>query len=343
MKKHYFITMVVCLFTLGTMAQPVITYNGNAPQIGDVYHLSVDTNYFNPGTAGGNQSWDFSDAIPILSSEITVMAPESTPFSDTFPEANIAFHIDASPGSPEQFIYRQINSSEMLYYGSVNDPGSTYEIISHYTDAQKQMQYPFSFSNTYTDSFFTSFSLTLIIGTRVTHHRGTVTATADAWGSVKTPAGTYGNALRVKQENTSIDSVFSNGELISTATTTSTYYAWYTATSHYPVAQIADYGEMGQRFGYASFGDGIKDNPLPTQVKIYPNPATDMVNLELPDGITGEVEIDLVNTSGQKLLQLKKTGNRQFSADVCRLSPGIYFIKINNNEGNKISVTFIKQ
>jgi hypothetical protein len=336
MKKKYFITFIACLFTIGITAQPTITYNGNAPQIGDTYNLSGAMGTFNPGPAGGNQSWDFSDVQSTISAGVTAVYPSSTPFADDFPDATIAFRDNDT--SYESYNYWQLTTSELYILGMGTDPGSNQNII-HYLDTRKNMQYPFAYNDSYTDTYFYSApSVVMLI-----HRRGSITAIADAWGSVKTPADTYNNTLRIKKVKVYTDSVWNNeGDLMSVATHTVTDYEWYTATSHYPVLHI-QVTEAGSSISYSSLVGGIEDNSLLSQISIYPNPADDIINVRLSDVISDKIEINLVNQMGQQLTQLTETGNHRFSADISRLAPGVYFIRIKSCSGNYAVSKFIKQ
>ena len=336
MIKNYTITIIAFLFTMAATAQPVITYNGNASQIGDTYQIAGASGTFDPGPGGANQNWDFSDINATLSYTVNVVNPASTPFADVFTESTHAFH---TTGSSEGYSYGEINSSEWLNDGVGFDPGGDTESVIHYTNPVKLMQYPFSFNNTYTDSYFASYSL---VEGMVTHHNGTITATADAWGSVTTPAGTYNNTLRVKEERNFTDSIWIDGVFVYTTSSTQTDYYWYTASSHSSVISISETGD-GTSVTYRSETVGIEDNPLLSQVSIYPNPAGNTLNIKLPEGDIENTEISVVNLTGQQMLQLENNGNHQLQADISGLAPGIYFLTIKSNSGEFTTKRFIKQ
>ena len=336
MKKNYFITILAFLFTTGISAQPVITYNGNAPQIGDIYNVSGTFGTFDPGPAGGGQSWDFSDVQATLTAGVTAVDPSSTPFADEFPEATLAFRDDDN--SLETYNYWQLTGSELFFLGMGSDPGTNPDII-HYLDPRKIMQYPFAFNDTYTDSYFYAYPSAIML----IHRRGTIIAMADAWGSVKTPAGSYNSTLRIKKVKTYTDSVWNTGgDLMSVTPHTETDFEWYTATSHYPVLHI-QVTEAGSSLSYTSLVGGIEDNPLLSQISIYPNPADDIINVRLSDAVSEKIEIALVNQMGQQLTQLTKTGNHRFSADIGGLAPGVYFIRIKSSSGKSAVSKFIKR
>jgi len=338
MKKSYIIIIAICLMRLGITAQPVITHNGNAPQIGDIYNQSGANGNFDPGPNGAGQNWDFSDITPTLSLSGTTVTPASTPFSGDFPESNIAFHYTGS-GDYESYSYAEINTTEMLNDGIGMEPGTANEFIIHYTDAVKIMQYPFAFNDSYTDTYFTSYS---VYGDMLTHEYGNIIVTADAWGSVSTPAATYTSTLRVKSERTYTDSVWVSGNFLSASTHTQTDYEWFTATSHTPVLSIS-VREDGTSAIYSTSAVGIEEeNLLQSQISLYPNPATDRINIKLPKGSTGHTDISIYDLTGKQIMYLKKIGNNLFSANISSLVPGEYVIRMNSSTKNFITKRFIK-
>ncbi|OYU80896.1 MAG: peptidase M1 [Flavobacterium sp. BFFFF1] len=72
-------------------------------------------------------------------------------------------------------------------------------------------------------------------------------------------------------------------------------------------------------------------------VQLYPNPAENILKLEVPEGttITGT---DFYNTVGQKV----KSTEGDTNWDVSGLSSGVYFIQITTNSGNK-TIRFVKK
>ncbi|NMH27149.1 choice-of-anchor L domain-containing protein [Flavobacterium silvaticum] len=69
-------------------------------------------------------------------------------------------------------------------------------------------------------------------------------------------------------------------------------------------------------------------------VKIYPNPAKSVVNVNIGNNQIDEVSIyDIV---GKKVLQLQNSASDNFTIDVSKLSVGLYMIEL-SNQGKKIS------
>lgn len=77
---------------------------------------------------------------------------------------------------------------------------------------------------------------------------------------------------------------------------------------------------------------GIKDQETGTEsLQVYPNPASDIVYLNLPDeGQGGEVLADIFDASGKLVQQKVISGGSQL--DVSELTEGMYFLKILYNQ-----------
>ncbi|MFT5890347.1 MAG: subtilisin family serine protease [Dokdonia sp.] len=83
----------------------------------------------------------------------------------------------------------------------------------------------------------------------------------------------------------------------------------------------------------------IKDNILDNGLTIYPNPAKDIINIELPQSFTIE-SVSLYTIQGQKL---KETGFQNNSIDISNLSKGVYILTLKTSNGTNFHKTFIKE
>ncbi len=95
------------------------------------------------------------------------------------------------------------------------------------------------------------------------------------------------------------------------------------------------------------WGFGMRTTEAPgstsaeTQPKAYPNPAGVMLNITMPEGITGGVNI--IDASGKIVAAATNTGKNYWQADVAALAPGMYFVTSENSNGEIIKCTFIKE
>jgi len=75
------------------------------------------------------------------------------------------------------------------------------------------------------------------------------------------------------------------------------------------------------------------------QIMIYPNPATELVNIKSDYTITG---VDVINFVGQTVYTNSKVDSKTAKIDVTTFKVGVYFVKVSTSEGVrsvKITVT----
>ncbi len=323
MKKIMIIMSIVCLSSIGAIAQTVLTYNENAPQIGDVYHISGDNGSYDPGASGANQNWNFSAINPSFSYTTTAINPQTTPYAADFPEANIAFHYT---GDNEFYSYAQSSSSEFLNDGVGFVPEGDNSYI-HYTDAVKLLKFPFSFGESYSDDYHASYSL--VEGTE-THEWGTITVSADAWGSVTTPVGTFDNCLRIKSVRNYVDSIWTSGIFLYATTSTQTDYDWFIPSLHSAIVSISVTAN-GTSVTYLTNVETILENSnMELPVSIYQNTGLNRIFFRIPDNIQGKITGGIYDLSG-RLLRRFSGMEVHNSLSIQSLTKGEYVIFVRHN------------
>lgn len=107
------------------------------------------------------------------------------------------------------------------------------------------------------------------------------------------------------------------------------------------VGFTADQGDALDRFDQTEAFDLPQDITLPcqvlsaenfneSQIKIYPNPATNVVNIAQVENI-GIVQINIFNVNGRLLLSEKVNLNEKQNIDVSILNTGVYVLNIKND------------
>ena len=76
-------------------------------------------------------------------------------------------------------------------------------------------------------------------------------------------------------------------------------------------------------------------------IKLYPNPVTDILNIELSDLVNDTAILKIYSSSGS-VVQIKKLKNRHSNVSLKSLSAGNYIAKVYNGESTSIT-TIIKQ
>jgi hypothetical protein len=77
----------------------------------------------------------------------------------------------------------------------------------------------------------------------------------------------------------------------------------------------------------AGFPSGLQDGDA-SQLLLYPNPATDVILVELLAPVVGKLTVAVVNLQGQVMQQQQVTNKDKFLLDVKNLVEGIYFVRL---------------
>jgi hypothetical protein len=82
-------------------------------------------------------------------------------------------------------------------------------------------------------------------------------------------------------------------------------------------------------------------NEVAASMKLYPNPANSMLNIEISTSLNGAYELDVVNLLGQHMYKTTATGQKT-TIDVASLTPGIYLVDCYQNGVKIATQKFIK-
>lgn len=77
---------------------------------------------------------------------------------------------------------------------------------------------------------------------------------------------------------------------------------------------------------------GISDKELLNEIKIYPNPASDLLSIGNLD-ITENNFISLIDVHGKEVLKKESYNREEFDINIIDLPKGVYFVKIQNVKG----------
>ncbi|MEO6883959.1 MAG: T9SS type A sorting domain-containing protein [Bacteroidia bacterium] len=301
-------------------AQPTLTEANIAPVIGDQYTENI-TGYVSPGTSGANQTWNLSSMTSSSSSTTNAVSVSSTTYGSSFPSATIAFSASGNVS------YEKISATAEQNYGIVQG-GTT---VIAYSNPEDILRFPFAYTNTYTDPWATTY-----VSSGYTYYRaGTTAVTADGYGTLKLPSGTYSNVMRVHFVQNYQDSTNISGNPI-IITYQNDEYMWYLANNHSPIATVNTFtanGSPSQSGTYLNnITTGIAENSMLTGFNLYPNPASTELNVNVSLAANKKVEINLLNVLGESvgttIIADGLQGNNTYQVNTSNLSAGIYFAQI---------------
>jgi hypothetical protein len=311
------------------LTQPQITAD-NLPQIGDSYTFSYTSDQIDPevldAASGPNQVWDFSDHSNSIQGEISVVAPASTPFAESFPEANVVLKHGFD-------LYEFCNSTTDTFE-QVGYAASFQGHVMNFVNAKLLLSFPLNHQTNFSDSFNGSLDQGFI----VSGVEGFTALSGDGYGTLILPSGAYPNCVRYR--STVTQSVTTGNYLV---TSTSTRWTWLSADHRYIMAMVVMETHTdfpGETFYSTSLRmlspTSVEAAPSPSTFKVYPNPVQSGGDLVLDWQATESVELTLLNLAGQIVFNDRvalTAGRNSLNAAVAAQPAGVYFIRVVDAKG----------
>lgn len=333
-KKFTLLTvMVAVFFAVNLKAQSTLTASNFNPTTGDVVVLAfADTNNVKEGNAGANVAYDFSTLQKMGNNvSYTYVAPSTTPYASQYSASNLAYSTSSNQGSAG-YVYLNFSATA---YQNIGVATSTLQMV--YSNPQTVLEYPTTYNSTFTDTHKGSGTNSQNI---TTYRSGTTTSTADGWGSLKLPQGTFSNVIRVKVVQKVRDSIHFMGNDIITDSEIETYNFFKEGIKQQLLG-------ISYTKGKDFFGDDViiksvlyypdAPNSVNTITKVnnfnvYPNPAASTVFIDSKgnNNITNYTVTDML---GKTLVnQPIDYSNNATTIDVSGLPQGIYVVSVFNNK-----------
>ncbi len=322
MKKS--ILYILMLHAFSISAQPVLTLNDIGYEVGQAFQ-GHNGAWMDPGSAGANQTWDFTGFVESTSFTINFVDPASTANGASFPGATVGLSLSAAP----HIAYYESNASIQALLGISANGTNIF-----YSDREEYARFPVTYGDQFTDEIYSAF----YSGANWTRD-GDVDINVDGYGTVTLPNGTVvTDVLRVHASEEYEDVVV--GQPSSAMTTTTNLYFYYKAGTHYPIVNIAMVSNPMQSGGYMEYIDytpqGIS-NRYNLSVRTYPNPVTERVYLNSSEIFE---TITIISSSGA--IVRSETTDGTMGLDVKDLVPGIYFLEARNRDNEIFRSKFIK-
>jgi len=339
MKKQllYFTAATFLMGTAAAIAQPTLTAAGTNPVIGNSFAYT-GTSAFGPGPSGAGQTWNFSTISGTLGGPSNCVTVASTPNGASFPSANIAFNNTSS----SNYSYFKTSSTAYQNYGNVTSSG----VVMSYSNPEDFLRFPFAYTNSYTDPW----SVTFVNSGFTFYRTGTTTVTADGYGTLIIPSGTYSNVMRVHFVQTYQDSADFGGTpyIISYS---NDEYLWYSNSTHAALAATFNFtstpGSSGSAGFYLGSPVGIDEiSGLLSDFNVYPNPAVNELTIDFNLLESAAYTVNVYNSLGQSVIapaiaEETAVGTKTIRMDVSGLPEGIYFSEVVLDNGSRISRQFV--
>lgn len=265
MKKS--LLSILSLIALSGFAQPVLTRTNFMP-IGFKCDLGF-TASTTPGSAGANQTWNYSGLSSTPGGTVSVVNPSSTGCFSVAPTSNWAQSVPTPATN-----YFLLSTSQLEVLAESIPSACSGGAAVTYTDSKIALKFPFTYNMSYSDPYAGSAG------------SGTVTVTYDAYGTLIVPSGTVTNVMRIKIDDGG-----------------STSYQWIsTGSPSYPVMFI----QPSATLFFSNPSVGINEIEHAVKFNMYPNPANDKLSIEAP--MSEKQEVFVYNVNGQLVLSKKISG-----------------------------------
>ncbi len=311
-------------------AQPTLTAAGCNPVLGYSTNSAYNAG-FAQGAAGANQTWNFASIGNTGTVPAQYVTVASTPYASQFSNSNLA----ALGGGA--YSYYNITNNAYTLNGVVSPSSGT---VIPYTNGEDILRFPFTFGNSYTDTWAATFTSGVDF-----FRTGSTTVTADGYGTLITPNGTYTNTLRIHfvqnyQDSTDFGNYtyvndeyfwFKDGikEFLAFTSTLSSTFGGSTSTS--------------TSGSYATGTVGIEESQLSSSIALFPNPAQQTINLTIDDENISNAKVKIINQLGQDISPVEivnfNAGNNT-QIDVAYLKNGIYSLQILLQDNSIINKRF---
>ncbi len=306
--------------TLFSNAQPTLTKASVVGVPGDVTVYNYSNDSIIPGPAGPNRYWSIAIPHSAYLMQDSIVAPASTAsysvFSATSNVVEHAFGYDDFYYHADSTVYQYVGEKSIYTY-TCSDP-------------KDYLRFPFNYGDSYTDTW------DAYVPNSTPHNirTGIVTVTYDGFGTLATPAATVQNVARIHVNNAYTEN--NNGGIEHYQ---SDQYTWYQEGSHNSLVTMYVNHNLTTHYTYywATYRAnmktlGVQDLSAPgIAVQLYPNPATDHVQIKVPAN-TSILKAELYLLTGALaetiVMQGQKPSNGVYELDTRHLAPGLYSIRL---------------
>jgi hypothetical protein len=320
-------------------AQPVLT-RSNYFDIGDslLLYNKFDTslNSISPGPDGANITWDFSavdfNHPSVIVDTVFYIDPVGTPFYPTsmsadYSQSNLCFLVKTDPFSPfnSDYNYLFADNDSVSFIGHWANGGGTDLWEDHCTDFIKELSFPLTYSSAYIDSFQRFYFD--MSGSDEHYINGTISVTADGYGTLITPDGsTVQNVLRLH----TVESFRDSNVVFGINNYTYHSYQWYSADMKGYLLRfnmdVTDTTLVVNAFyqKQTNLNTSVEEPGIASDaVRVFPNPGNEILNVVSQ---FNEGTILIYDQFGRNFIkQLLRKGKNEI--DLSRLLPGVYFVK----------------
>ncbi len=337
--------LITCVSVL--LAQPTLIQSNFVPAIGDtqLYYVA-DTNSILDNTIGANVIFNYNGLRGYgLTQTQHFIDPTITPNTLDFPTAT---YTDTTGGFPGNMKYNEDFTDSLVAIGLLLEINSFGSVLAKYdNNPEILMKFPFNYGDSFVDNYGGQF--TSATAPVPTNGNGTVTVTADAWGTLKLPMiPDIDSVLRVvRVENLLTDTIFIPIPPfipILPIPINATQISYYkpsiskNALLSFITADVNGDTVINVLSQFPMFGVGLEEINENVDIAIFPNPSNkDRTTLTFNLKNKASVNVAIFNNLGQNVREVfngkLQSGQNKFTVKTSNFSKGLYFVNV--NVGNK--------
>ena len=354
--KTRILIILLSVFSVFTFAQITVT-DADLLGVGDIIYLADDDNTIvNVGSAAQNQTWDFSTLQIDNSWDMSVVSPQGTQFSASYPTADMCIIEQGD------LIYCNKSSSSVNMLG-VGDSVFQQPLIL----VPLPLSYGFNSTDGPTlilDSLIGGPSVNFLLASQglsasmltlgAAHIADSLSIqvemtaqfNVDAEGVLMLPMGSF-NSLRLNIERTTTPSVFvycidttpggaNSGWYplsFGGGSDTEYFYQWYSddVSAKFILAEVSldSVGNPETGISFLTTSINLLDNIEIDYINVFPIPTT--YNVTITSEINEEVGATLSDINGRELMNFVFVNSTEL--DLSDLDKGIYILNLNTKEG----------
>jgi len=331
MRKLISTLFIISLFVAAN-GQTVLTYKKHG-LVPDERNPMLLAKYAEPGDAGKNALWDFSNLEMTKSFVGNIDNPAMTKSANLFSNSTSVLEEFGN------YFFFETNKNGIRHCGYASGSGTT---TIEYTKPLMKMQYPFRYGSSFSGDYSGIYTVN-------SNHYGDIagnySVSADGAGTLILPGNIkYSNALRVKEVKS-----YTNQLKNSSYSVVDETYRWYIDEHRFPVLVLIkstytyNNGNTSESFNAAynpvivsNFvnDDIIKNNGSDLSVETYPNPYVGHVNIKFDVKEEAFVNVSVYNSTGKlvSILENNKlaagTKEYKFSAKEFGVGTGSYLVRV---------------
>lgn len=343
--KKILLSLVV-LGGLSASAQTFTVDDTLAAGNSQTYFVADSTAADLSAVTGTGVTWDYTALMKhgVPANLDTVINASDSPDASSFPTAQ---HNDVMNEGTSIFFTNYPDSVITNGYTFIIDGNEI--VLKHNTDPMKSLELPMSQGDSFQDSIYGELDAPdyMISGSPTL---GQVTVTADGTGTLNLGTSSFTDIIRIEL----VEILDAEINVLGTdypGTVTRTVYSYYDLTNQnepvmlhatiavsVPVAGLnLSYTAVYSSVDLPELGAGLNNQDF-SMLEIYPNPASDFVNITIPDNTN---ELTIINTVGQTVYTINNPNTLE-TISLKELKTGVYFVQIEKDGAIKTKKLVIK-